>query len=67
MTYPTIELFSKMVKNSKNLRQKELRLSSDQAVELLSEITQVLTKSKQNSDDKPKAPVTVNFDAGGFK
>tara|TARA_B100001057_G_C22792412_1_gene928138 strand:- start:1254 stop:1451 length:198 start_codon:yes stop_codon:yes gene_type:complete len=65
MTYPTIELFSKMVKNTKNLRQKEMRLSVEQAVDLLSEITQVMASSET------KEPVIrieeTSYDAGGFK
>lgn len=65
MTYPAIELFSKMVKNSKNIRQKEMRLSVEQAVDLLSEITQVMATS-ETKETVIKIPET-SYDAGGFK
>ena len=35
MSYPNIEYFSKMLKNTKSLRQAELRMTTDQAVLLL--------------------------------
>ena len=44
MSYKNIEEFSKMVKNSKSLRHKELRLQTDQAVLILSEITEILAQ-----------------------
>jgi hypothetical protein len=66
MTYPTIELFSKMVKNTKHLRQKEMRLSTEQAVDLLSEIAQLMSTKPTNQETKEPKSMTVNFDAGGF-
>jgi hypothetical protein len=66
MSYTNIEYFSKMIKNAKNLRQKELRLSLDQAVLVLSEITEILSTKNQASENK-SVPDVIDFDAGGFR
>jgi hypothetical protein len=67
MSYKNIEEFSKMVKNSKNLRHKEMRLQTDQAVLILSEITEILAKKFQKTPTiiKTKAE-ELSYDAGGF-
>ena len=49
MSYPNIEYFSKILKNTKNLRQAELRMTTDQAVLLLSEIISQLLLWKQKA------------------
>ena len=66
MSYTNIEYFSKMIKNAKNLRQNELRLSLDQAVLVLSEITEILSTKNQASENK-SVPDVIDFDAGGFR
>ena len=66
MSYTNIEYFSKMIKNAKNLRQKELRLSLDQAVLVLSEITEILSTKNQASENK-SVPDVIDFDAGGCR
>ena len=66
MSYTNIEYFSKMIKNAKNLRQNELRLSLDQAVLILSEITEILSTKNQASENK-SVPDVIDFDAGGFR
>ena len=66
MSYTNMEYFSKMIKNAKNLRQKELRLSLDQAVLVLSEITEILSTKNQASENK-SVPDVIDFDAGGFR
>ena len=66
MSYTNIEYFGKMIKNAKNLRQKELRLSLDQAVLVLSEITEILSTKNQASENK-SVPDVIDFDAGGFR
>jgi hypothetical protein len=67
MSYKNIEYFSKMIKNAKELRQKEFRMSTDQATLILSEVTEILSKKSfsENSNKKQSAP--ISFDAGGFK
>ena len=67
MSYTNIEYFSKMIKNAKNLRQKELRLSLDQAVLVLSEITEILSTNKGQSSEHKSIPDIIDFDAGGFR
>jgi len=66
MSYTNIEYFSKMIKNAKNLRQNEVRLSLDQAVLVLSEITEILSTRSQTSEHK-SVPDVIDFDAGGFR
>ena len=67
MSYKNIEEFSKMVKISQSLRQKEMRLQTDQAVLILSEITEILATKFQKT---PKITETktqdLSYDAGGF-
>ena len=67
MSYKNIEEFSKMVKNSKNLRQKEMRLETDKAVLILSEITEILS-SRYSKTPKLSQVETreLDYDAGGF-
>jgi hypothetical protein len=67
MTYPNIEYFSKMIKNTKSLRQKELRMTTDQAVLLLSEITEILSKNENQEPARNNTPEVTDFDAGGFR
>lgn len=67
MTYPNIEYFSKMIKNTKSLRQKELRMTTDQAVLLLSEITEILSKNESQEPARNTTTEVTDFDAGGFR
>ena len=68
MSYKNIEYFSKMIKNAKNLRQKEFRISTDQATLILSEITEILSNNKTDQEKSTKQSAPVSFyDAGGFK
>ena len=67
MSYKNIEEFSKMVKNSQSLRQKEMRLQTDQAVLILSEITEILAKKFQKTPTiKETKTQDLSYDAGGF-
>jgi len=67
MSYKNIEEFSKMVKNSQSLRQKEMRLQTDQAVLILSEITEILAKKFQKTPTfKETKTQGLSYDAGGF-
>jgi hypothetical protein len=67
MSYKNIEYFSKMIKNAKNLRQKEFRISTDQATLILSEITEILSNNKTDQEKSTKQSAPISFDAGGFK
>tara|TARA_X000000950_G_scaffold127200_1_gene159081 strand:+ start:5729 stop:5932 length:204 start_codon:yes stop_codon:yes gene_type:complete len=67
MSYPNIEYFSKMVKNTKGLRQKELRMTTDEAILLLSEITEILSKNENQEPARSNTPEVTDFDAGGFR
>lgn len=67
MSYKNIDYFSKMVKNAKSLRQKEFRISTDQATLILSEITQLLSSSKVEKKEIKTQSAPSFFDAGGFK
>jgi hypothetical protein len=68
MSYKNIEEFSKMVKNSKSLRHKELRLQTDQAVLILSEITEILAQKFQKTPtfQQTTKKEDLSYDAGGF-
>ena len=67
MSYKNIEEFSKMVKNSQSLRQKEMRLQTDQAVLILSEITEILAKKFQKTPTiQENKTQDLSYDAGGF-
>tara|TARA_A100001011_G_C14320277_1_gene850232 strand:- start:5364 stop:5567 length:204 start_codon:yes stop_codon:yes gene_type:complete len=67
MSYKNIEEFSKMVKNSQSLRHKEMRLQTDQAVLILSEITEILAKKFQKTPTiKETKTQDLSYDAGGF-
>jgi S1-C subfamily serine protease len=67
MSYKNIEEFSKMVKNSKSLRHKELRLQTDQAVLILSEITEILAQKFQKTPtfQQTTKKEDLSYDAGG--
>ena len=67
MSYPNIEYFSKMLKNTKSLRQKELRMTTDQAVLLLSEIAEILSKNDTQEPTRNNNSEVTDFDAGGFR
>jgi hypothetical protein len=67
MSYPNIEYFSKMLKNTKSLRQKELRMTTDQAVLLLSEIAEILSKNDSQEPTRNNNSEVTDFDAGGFR
>ena len=67
MSYPNIEYFSKILKNTKNLRQSELRMTTDQAVLLLSEITEILSKNESQEPARNNTSEVTDFDAGGFR
>ena len=67
MSYPNIEYFSKMLKNTKSLRQKELRMTTDQAVLLLSEIAEILAKNESQEPTRNNNSEVTDFDAGGFR
>ncbi len=66
MAYPSIEKFSKMIKNAKNRRQSEMRIDLDDAVMVLSEVTEILS-SQEKPNKKAIVPDVIEFDAGGFK
>ena len=67
MSYKNIEEFSKMVKNSQSLRHKEMRLQTDQAVLILSEITEILAKKFQKKPTFKEIKTQESaYDAGGF-
>tara|TARA_B100000989_G_scaffold187470_1_gene141059 strand:- start:9223 stop:9432 length:210 start_codon:yes stop_codon:yes gene_type:complete len=69
MAYVSIDKFNKMIKNAKARRQQEMRMDIDDAVMLLSEITEILTSTnnKNNTTKKEIVPEVIEFDAGGFK
>jgi|TARA_B110000444_G_scaffold65809_1_gene61644 hypothetical protein len=67
MSYPNIEYFSKMLKNTKSLRQNELRMTTDQAVLLLSEIAEILAKNESQEPTRNNNSEVTDFDAGGFR
>ena len=67
MSYPNIEYFSKMLKNTKSLRQKELRMTTDQAVLLLSEIAEILSKNDSQEPTRNNNSEVTDFDAGLFR
>ena len=66
MAYPSIEKFSKMIKNAKSRRQSEMRIDLDDAVMVLSEVTEILS-SQEKPNKKAIVPDIIEFDAGGFK
>ena len=67
MSYKNIEEFSKMVKNSQSLRHKEMSLQTDQAVLILSEITEILAKKFQKTPTiQENKTQDLSYDAGGF-
>ena len=66
MAYPSIEKFSKMIKNAKSRRQNEMRIDLDDAVMVLSEVTEILS-SQEKPNKKAIVPDVIEFDAGGFK
>ena len=56
-----------MLKNTKSLRQAELRMTTDQAVLLLSEITEILSKNESQDPARNNTSEVTDFDAGGFR
>lgn len=68
MAYPSIEYFNKIVKNAKNIRQQEIRLSTDQALLLAIEIAEVMSAKFPVETGKENAPISNEalFDGGKF-
>jgi hypothetical protein len=68
MGYPTIDYFNKVVKNAKNIRQQEVRLSTDQALMLALEIAQLMSVKFPTEVQKEDTSISKEalFDGGKF-